>query len=297
MIRGRGLSARALAIPALAVAFSLIWSSAFIAGKIAVARVDAATALSLRFTLSAVVLAPFASGGGFRAAGLGLGLGALNNAAYLGLTFWALTFTRPVVVVAVVSCAPFLTAGLAAALGVERVKFAQIVGAAIAFVGVVVITGIDGSAADLAGGLLAAAGTLAFSIATLTIRDRTRGAPISALNFWQSLAGAALLAPFARLYGQGGASIDVPTGLAIVYLALVVTIGGMAMWISLIRLTGAARASTYHLMNPFFGALLSAIVLGTKLRALDFVGAAVVALGLALSTLTAPLSAAGDSRR
>ena len=277
------MNGRRLAVLALAVAFSVVWSSAFIAGKVALARLDPASLLSLRFALSALLLSPFAFRGGGGAFRLGLGLGALNNAVYLGLTFWALALTRPVVVVAIVSCAPFMTAGLAAAFGIERVRPAHWLGAAIAFAGVLIVTGFDGSGANIAGVGLAAAGTLAFSVATLGFRARARRVSIPALNFWQSLAGAVLLAPFALMFGHGAFSIDAPTGLAILYLAIVVTIGGMAMWFALIRLSGAAGASAYHLMNPFFGALLSALVLGTALRPADFVGAAVIALGLALT--------------
>lgn len=290
---------RRLAVLALAMAFSLVWSSAFIAGKIALANLDPSSTLSLRFALSAAVLLPFAARGGRREAGLGLALGALNNVAYLGLTFWALTYTRATVVVAIVSCAPFTTAGLAAILGIERVAPRQLAGALIGLGGVLLLTGFDRSSASAAGAGLAAAGTLAFSLATLLFRARAAGASIPALNFWQSLAGALSLAPFAWMYGRGLQAVATPDVLAIVYLALVVTIGGMAMWFALIRVSGAAGASAYHLMNPFFGALLSALVLGTPLRAMDFVGAALIALGLALTTganETRAISAIDSSR-
>lgn len=277
---------RDLAVAALAVSFSLIWSSAFVAGKIAVARLDPATVLSTRFALSALLLAPFAGRGALSEARLGLTLGALNNAAYLGLTFWALTFTRPVVVVAIVSCAPFLTAAMAAALRIEKVRPRQILGAIIGVIGVCVITGFNGAGFDLVGAALAALGTLCFCAGTLIFRARGAGASIAALNFWQSLAGAALLAPFALRAAPSLAAFDAVEIEAILYLAIVVTIGGMAMWFVLIRLSGAAKASAYHLMNPFFGALLSAAMLGTPLRANDLLGACVIAFGLWLATRT-----------
>ena len=49
-----------LGLAVFAVAFSLVWSSAFIVGKIALVRFDPATLLTLRFALSATLLAPFA---------------------------------------------------------------------------------------------------------------------------------------------------------------------------------------------------------------------------------------------
>jgi drug/metabolite transporter (DMT)-like permease len=71
--------------------------------------------------------------------------------------------------------------------------------------------------------------------------------------------------------------------LALLYLAVVVTGIGMAMWVTLIRWVGAAGASACHLMNPLFGAGLAWAMLGTPLRAGDFLGAAAIAVGLALA--------------
>jgi drug/metabolite transporter (DMT)-like permease len=281
---------RKLGLAAFAVAFSFVWSSAFIVAKIALVRFDPATLLALRFGLSALLLFPFARRD---AAPVGLLVGALNNAAYLGLTFWALQLARPVVVVSIVSCAPFVTGLLAAAFGVERVKPSQFLGFALGLVGVAFVTGFDLSGASVEGVALAGLGVLAFSSATLILRARARGRSPAALNFWQSVAGAALLAPIAL--GQGGAFAEIanarpfePSVLALLYLVVVVTLIGMAMWLTLIRIAGAAGASACHLMNPLFGALLAWGVLGTPLRAADFVGAAAIAAGLALALDFAP---------
>ena len=283
------LQAKSMWVLALAIAFSLIWSSAFIAGKVAVADFDASTALVLRFALSGALLAPFALADRRpRLIGLGLGLGALNNAGYLGLAFTALTLVRPAVVVAIVSASPFFTAAFAAAMRIEPVRPLQIVGALIGFAGVLTVIGVDFSGANLNGVALAFLGTLSFSAATLLFRARGAGLSAAALNFWQSLAGALLLAPFSGGLFREFSAAHAPALGAIAYLAIVATIGGMAMWFALIRLAGAAGASSAHLMNPAFGALLSALVLGTPLRAADFIGAAIIAAGLALTLRPAP---------
>ena len=173
-------------------------------------------------------------------------------------------------------------------LGIERVGARQLAGAVIGLAGVLVVTGVDASTVDPRGVALAALGTLSFSGATLLIRARARGLSPTGLNFWQSIAGGVGLAPFAWLLGRGfvpSAPLTLldPAVLSILYLGIIVTIGGMAMWLALIRLGGAARASAVHLMNPFFGALLSALILGSPLRGADFIGAGIIAVGLALS--------------
>ena len=277
-------------VAGLAVLFSLVWSSAFIAGKIALADFDPASLLTARFALSAVLLAPFAAGAkGREAMRMGVALGALNNAAYLGLAFAALALVRPMIVVAIVSAAPFVTAALAASLGLERVAPRQLLGALIGLAGVLMVIGFDPREARLEGVALAAAGTLAFSAGTLLYRARGRGLSPTALNFWQSLTGAAALAPFAMAAAHPRAWPSATGAAAVIYLAVAVTLGGMAMWFALIRLAGAARASAAHLMNPAFAAVLAALFLGAPLRAQDLVGAAVIAAGLALAT--APFAA------
>jgi drug/metabolite transporter (DMT)-like permease len=265
---------------ALAILFSLVWSSAFVAGKFALGSLDAATLLTLRFALAALALAPWATRGSAR---LGLLLGVLNNVVYLGLGFFALTLTRTVVVVAIVSCAPFVTAGLARLTGLERPGLRFYVGAAIAFAGALVVIGFDGQGATLAGVALTAAGVVAFSAATLAYRRYGRDLAPAALNFWQALAGAALFAPLALAFGRFAPALQPAVALDIVFLALGVTIGGMALWLALIRAVGPARASAAHLMNPFFAALLASLLLGAPLRAADYLGAGVIALGLAIA--------------
>ncbi|WP_268892509.1 MULTISPECIES: DMT family transporter [Halomonadaceae] len=74
------------------------------------------------------------------------------------------------------------------------------------------------------------------------------------------------------------------TIMAMTHLVLVVTIGGMSLWLVLIRISGASTASSYHLLNPFFGVLLAYLILGEPLRMADFIGAGLIVIGLFLST-------------
>lgn len=62
-----------------------------------------------------------------------------------------------------------------------------------------------------------------------------------------------------------------------------VTIGGVALWLVLIRISGSGTASSYDLLNPFFGVLLSHLVLTTVLQPTDFLAATIIAAGLALT--------------
>lgn len=274
---------------ALVTIFSLIWSSAFIAGAIALKDFDPFTLLVLRFALSAVFLLPFClAGAGLferRVMRRGLVLGLLNNAIYLGLSFSALRTLRPEVVIVVISCAPFVTTLIAARLGVEAISAKTLTGIMLGFLGVLVISGIASTQRpDLWGLFLATAGMLAFAVGTVMFRRNSGDLPILQINFWQSVAGATVLLPLAIFFGHPFRAPSTPTIVAVLYLVLVVTIGGMALWLVLIRSSGAATASSYHLLNPFFGVLLAHFVLGEALRATDFIGAVLIATGLMLTT-------------
>lgn len=274
----------------LVVLFSAVWSSAFIAGAIALADFDPFTLLVVRFLISSVLLLPFCLASSaltfnYDLVAYGLTLGALNNAIYLGLSFSALRTIRPEVIIVVVSCAPFVTALFAAVFRVEELKANILVGSALGLIGVVIISGIlSADRPDLLGLTFAFAGMCSFAAGTVLFKAREF--PVLQVNFWQSIAGAVLLLPVALVFGQmpsapSGASIA-----ALLHLAIVVTIGGMALWLVLIRTSGAGAASSYHLLNPFFGVLLAHLILSEPLRSSDFVGVALIAVGLIVTTRT-----------
>lgn len=286
-----------LPIVGWAVLFSMIWSSAFVAGKIGLHYTDPYTLLTARFLLASVLLLfvclPTMRKNIFSDRTLlrdALILGALNNALYLGLTFTSLRYISPELVVVVVSCAPFLTSIIAGILGVERIGIRVIVGILIGFCGVLVIAlARPIGALDPTGLGLAFLGTVSFAAATVFYRNRATLHSPQQVNFWQSVIATALLIPLAIYQAtQGNVTLPLlPLGAVVAYLAIVVTIGGMWMWLYLIRRSGATTASTYHLANPFCGLLLSYLVLGSEFKLTDLIGIAIIVFGLFIVTRSA----------
>ena len=272
----------------------MIWSSAFVAGKIGLRYTDPYSLLTARFLLAAVLLLfvclPTMKKHIFSDRTLlrdALLLGALNNALYLGLTFTALRYISPELVVVVVSCAPFLTSIISGVLGVERIGIRIVAGIVIGFCGVLVIAlARPIGTLDPTGLALAFLGTVSFAAATVFYRNRAELHSPQQVNFWQSAIATVLLIPFA-LYqtAQSGETLRLlPLASVVAYLAIVVTIGGMWMWLYLIRRSGATTASTYHLANPFCGLLLSHLVLGSEFKLTDLVGITIIVVGLFVVT-------------
>ncbi|MFZ1725029.1 MAG: EamA family transporter, partial [Albidovulum sp.] len=70
----------------------------------------------------------------------------------------------------------------------------------------------------------------------------------------------------------------------------------VATWVCfrLVARIGAVRAATYHFLNPFFGVLVAAALLGERLGSADAIGVAIVAAGILavqLSKQTGPSAA------
>jgi drug/metabolite transporter (DMT)-like permease len=47
-----------------------------------------------------------------------------------------------------------------------------------------------------------------------------------------------------------------------------------------VRRIGAAKAAAFHFLNPFFGVLIAALLLGEQVSVLDMIGVAIAALGI-----------------
>ena len=52
------------------------------------------------------------------------------------------------------------------------------------------------------------------------------------------------------------------------------------LWFALVRRIGAVKAATFHFLNPFFGVVIAALLLGEGIRLTDMLGVAVVMAGI-----------------
>jgi drug/metabolite transporter (DMT)-like permease len=68
--------------------------------------------------------------------------------------------------------------------------------------------------------------------------------------------------------------------LAFAYTTVVPGLLATWVWFRLVARIGAVRAATYHFLNPFFGVLVAALLLGETLGIADVIGVAIVAAGI-----------------
>lgn len=272
----------------IGIAFSAVWSSAFVAGKIGLAVAEPLTLLSVRFCLAGatVLLALLLSGrwSGWPAARV-VAAGVLGNAVYLGLVFLGMRST-PVAVTSILVCsAPLLTALLGRLWLHESLTSQLVIGLALSFAGVALIMGSRAQSHGVSVSHAALIGLGALALAASGLLNQT--AESSRDGMWaitgvQLIASGLFLLPVAIIL-EGFQYRPGPTlWLSLIYLAGPVSIGGSMLMLWLIRNTGASRAGSFHMLNPAFGLGMSAVWLGEPLLITDALGLVPLVAGLAL---------------
>ena len=270
--------------------FSLLWASAFIAGKAALEHSDPISLLCARFAaagglmLAWVLISGQAHQLRNRALWLdGLVLGILNNALYLGLSFQGLRTVSSEATVLIVSTAPFFTIVFSILSGGPR-SLRQLAGMAVGCFGdyTVLSARMQGSD-DPQGMVLVLLGTVAFALGTVWYRHRAAQHNPLVLNGVQNFVGAIVLMPFAQRLPEAFIALQhFDYFVAFAHLVLMVSIIDFLIWLALLRRIGTAQASSFHLLNPIFGIFLSALVFSTAVLGTDMLGSLIVIAGLVI---------------
>ncbi|WP_394074311.1 DMT family transporter [Xanthobacter albus] len=278
----------------LIVLFCLIWSSAFAAAKTALADCPPLLLLSARFLLAGgVLLAACAAMGalrrvGWRVLALFAGIGVLNNAAYLGFSYWGMTTVSSGFTAVVVSATPLLTALAAAPLLGERMTGRKLAGLLLGFAGVALVlrSRLGGGHEDPVGTLFVLAALVALTAGTLAYkRARLPAGTLVLGSGVQALAGGLVLVPFA-LALEDPARIHLTPSLAVsfLYLTLGASVGAFSLWLFILNRSSATRASALHFLMPPLGLLFGWLLLGESVPPLDLLGIVPIALGIRLVT-------------
>ncbi|WP_025032563.1 DMT family transporter [Bradyrhizobium sp. DOA9] len=276
--------------------FCLLWSYAFVAGKIGVTHCPPLILLAARFSLAGILIlgATLIRGEAWslswRDVAIFAVLGIANNALYLGLGYTGLQSVSAGLGGLIVSANPVFTAGIAALLLGEGMTWRKASGLMLGTIGVTAIVWHRLSVGtDSLHGIGFTLASLA-SIVTGTILFKLL-APKGSLwigNGVQNLAAGIVLAPIAFTFADVHA-IDFTPGLigAFAFLVLGGSILASWLWFHLLKVCGATAASAYHFLMPPLGILFAFLVLGEHIEARDLLGIIPVALGIYLVTRAA----------
>jgi drug/metabolite transporter (DMT)-like permease len=291
-------------LPLYIVLFCLLWSFAFVAGKVGVTDCPPLILLTARFSLAGVLILGISAMRGeewqltWRDAAVFAVLGVANNALYLGLGYTGLQTVSAGLGGLIVSANPVFTAVLAAVFLGEALTWRKIAGLMLGIAGVAFIVWHRISVGtDSFHGILFTLASLA-SIVAGTILFKLL-APTGSLwigNGIQNLAGGLALLPFAFTLSSFGDIVPSSRLLgAFAFLVLGGSILAYLLWFHLLKACGATAASAYHFLMPPLGMLFAFLVLDEHVEFRDLLGIIPVALGIYL--VTRPAAAASPSAR
>jgi drug/metabolite transporter (DMT)-like permease len=274
--------------------FCLLWSFAFVAGKIGVTDCPPLILLAARFSLAGILILGITALRGeawssltWRDAAIFAILGVANNALYLGLGYTGLKTVSAGLGGLIVSANPVFTAVLAAAFLGEALTWRKVTGLLLGIAGVGFIVWHRMSVGtDHWHGILFTLASLASIVAgTILFKVLAPKGSLWVGNGVQNLAAGIVLLPFAFTLADVGDIVPSARLLgAFAFLVLGGSILAYLLWFHLLKVCGATAASAYHFLMPPLGMLFAFLVLGEHVEFRDLLGIVPVALGIYLVT-------------
>lgn len=289
-------------LPLYIALFCLLWSFAFVAGKIGVTDCPPLILLTARFSLAGILILGVTALRGeawssltWRDAGIFAILGVANNALYLGLGYTGLQTVSAGLGGLIVSANPVFTAVLAAAFLGEALTWRKVTGLLLGIAGVTFIVwhrmsvGTD----DWHGILFTLASLASIVLGTILFKVLAPKGSLWVGNGVQNLSAGIVLLPFAFMLSSVGDIVPSARLLgAFAFLVLGGSILAYLLWFHLLKVCGATAASAYHFLMPPLGMLFAFLVLGEHVEFRDLLGIVPVALGIYL--VTRPAAAASQ---
>lgn len=228
---------------------------------------------------------------GTLAAGL---IAGLLFALEFALIFWALSYTTASRGVIFLYTAPFFVAlGAVWLLPQERLRAAQWLGMALAFLGIVALFGenllLPGGRAWIGDLMMMAAGaTWAATTLVVKVSRLAHTAPEKTLLYQLAVSGL-VLPPMSLALGESGVTqLSTPIVVALLFQTAVVASASYLTWFWLIRHYPATRLSAFSFLTPVFGVLAGGLILAETLTATVLVALALVGAGIWLANRPEP---------
>ena len=187
---------------------------------------------------------------------------------------------------------PFWTLLIARFVLRERVRRLQAAAIASAFAGLVLVVAPWSWQGDVAPKLWAALSGFGWAAGTVAMKYYQRDAEFDMLNFvaWQMLIGILPLTFLPWALDVPGTQWSVTQVLLFVYTGAIATAGGFLLWMAILRVLPAGTASLNMFAVPVVALVASMAIFGERLAANEWLGIALIAVGLVLIVLEARLS-------
>ena len=222
----------------------------------------------------------------------GVAYGLLSFAGFFGFIYLGLVRAPAAIGQVVLAINPLVTMGLAAAIGMEKLRPRAVVGGAISLAGIAVAFGAAAQLAVPPESLLAlVAATTSFAAGAIVARRLRRADALTQNLLATGVAGAVLLA-VSRLAGEAWRLPETQgTWLAFAYLVGpgTIVVFGLLLW--LLRQWSATAVSFQFILAPIVSITLAGVLLGEPLGPQLLAGVALVLLGVYVGAIVRPAAA------
>jgi drug/metabolite transporter (DMT)-like permease len=277
--------------------FVFIWSTGWLAAGYAAPHADALTFLSVRFVCATALLAGLALIAGvawprdWRGWAHPLIAGALLHGLYLSGVWWSVRAGLPAGVSGVIAgLQPILTAAFAPLLVGERITPMRWLGIAIGFAGILLVLApkLGGVPAEALWAvalpmLVNIAGMFAVTFGSFYQKRFQPGGDLRTMTAVQYLGALAVTLPLAFLLEPMRIAWNTTTVLTLAWSVVGLSLGGIWLYLMLIRKGEVSRAATLIYLVPPVVALQTWALFGEVLSPLQWAGIGLTALGVALA--------------
>ena len=276
----------------------LCWAGNFVVGRAMHADIPPAALTFWRWAVAAAVLLPFAAADGWRLRRdllrywrLLAVLAASGVVGFQYCVYRGLQTTTAINGVLIIATIPAVIPAIAYGLDRTGLRLRQAAGIALSMVGVGIVI-LQGDLARVAERSLApgdawmALAVPMWALYSVLVRRLPAAVPPLVLLLASVAIGLVLAAPLyaADIAAGRGFAVDLPTLAAIGYVGVFASVIAFACWNRGVRAVGAAKAGLFIHLMPVFAALLATLFLDERLEAFHFVGGALIAAGLYLSS-------------
>jgi drug/metabolite transporter (DMT)-like permease len=280
------------------VLFTFLWSSGWIVAGYSALYADALTFLVVRYACAALAItavalamgAPWPRG---RRAIIDCAVtGVLIHAAYLGGVWWAVRHGLPTGISGLIAgLQPILTALFAPMLVAERITPVRWLGILAGFVGIALVlqpklAGVESTAlwAVLVPVVVNVAGMFAVTFGSFYQKARIVTADLRTVTAVQYVAALLVTLPFAYALEPMRIEWNLTMALVLAWSVLALSLGGVGLYLLMIRRGEISRVSTFLYLVPALVAVQAWILFGEALTPLQILGMAVTILGVVLAS-------------
>lgn len=267
--------------------FSMLWSSASIAGKFGIHSAEPLTLFTIRFLLAGAILLGYVVVAKkwqvpTKREWVQLTIfGAFNTTLYLGIFIIALGDVAAGITALMLALNPLLISVLSAIWMKRPVAMREWASIVLGMIGVSIATYplLEDGYATVWGVALLVLSMLTYSIGAVYYASVKWTLNRSVINGWQVLIGGLLLLPFTLFFEGGGTHYDLRFWLSIGWLVIPVSIGAVQLWLYLLK-EDAVKASLWLFVCPIFGLLYSTWLLDEPFTLFTAGGALLVLVSL-----------------